>query len=69
MRGVGGAIEDEVAKQLGGKSGGDTYQISIHNPVVRDDQDINSLSKEIMKAVSKDLAKQAHNKRKGRPVW
>lgn len=68
MRGVGGAVADEVSRQLGG-SGGINLTINIDKPVVSNKEDINSLTNQIVRKASQMLAQQAKNKKKGRPTW
>lgn len=67
MRGVGGAVETEVARQLGDRgTGGDTvYNIEINHPVVKDKQDIRTLARE----VDRELGKQIHARMRGRARW
>lgn len=66
MRGVQGAVADEVSKQLNGKggSGGDTININITGPTFRDEVDMDKLVTKINKA----LGTQVHNKKRGRPA-
>ncbi len=69
MRGVGGAVADEVSRQLGNRGGGINLTVNIDKPVVSNKEDINSLTNQIVRKASQMLAQQAKNKQKGRPTW
>lgn len=65
MRGVGGAVADEVSRQLGG-SGGINLTINIDKPVVSNKDDMKKLANEIIQQANKTLGQQTKNKQKGR---
>ncbi|MFL2135446.1 phage tail tape measure protein [Ruoffia sp. FAM 24228] len=69
MRGVTGAIEDEVSRQLTNRGDGVNLTINIDKPVLSKKEDINSLTNQIVRKASQMLAQQAKNKQKGRPAW
>ncbi len=64
MRGVQGAVADEVSKQLKGGSGGDTININISGPTFRDEVDMDKL----VTKINKVFGTQIKNKKRGRPT-
>lgn len=67
MRGVQGAVADEVSKQLNGKGSGETINLSINidRPTVSKEQDINKLANRVASEVSHILAKKTNRKMGG----